>query len=357
MRKFLFSMPLFLLVSTIATVPTFAQENIEIQPREIVNTIENIEPTLIKEEIAETKEKLQDNIVIIDRPLVFTDDVNDDFIVLGTEVQVDSNINGNIIFLGGLLVINGNVEGNITALGGAVYINSEFVNGNLTIAGAMVSIDSETVINGEQKINSLNNEIISSENPTDLDSVESIELVYPGGVFGSIFSGINNALRVISIAWSILMLLGSIILGMFIFKFFPAFSTKSIKIMKEKPGQSMIAGLTVIVSSVFIAILLFVTIVGIPLLGLLILLALLASALGGVYVRFIVGEYLLNYFKKENVNVYLTYILGLILIDGLFILLAFVPFLDFIAQLISLSILALGMGGIVYNKFLAINKK
>ena len=314
--------------------------------------------------------------------------VNGDVIAAAQNLNVDGKIEGDLIAFSQNLTINGEVSGSVRIFAQSININGSVgrnvnafastislgsqseVGSDLLVFGASGSFDglvndslygglAQAAINGKIGHDvSLNLE--SDYNGSNLfigsDAVIGGDLKYtakneaeiqnPEAISGEInyqpqtrkVENWGNKIMNRFFQLAALILIGIILLTLKKKSF-----TETAKTMKEKPWQTPLTGLVFLLVTPIIALLLSITVIGIPLALIIIALYLVLLAISVIYSSYYIGLLLGNGLNKKAINPFLALILGLLV----FVILTSIPWLGglstFIFILFGLGASVLGI--------------
>jgi cytoskeletal protein CcmA (bactofilin family) len=308
--------------------------------------------------------------------------INGDLIAAGAEIKVTGTINGGIIAAGGSIIVTGNVTDDIRAAGGEVRIGGDVgdnvlvFTGNLVLEknariardltlGAGTAIIDGTVngnINGgasdmEMRGATRGNVTIKIDNNIKTFSGATIggNLEYTAprpGEFSGIVSGKTTYKEtpvrkedpmsklpgeIIGYFWLLLIGIVSLIIA-------PELTQKNSDNVSVKPLKNLLWGLLFLIITPIVAVLLLITIIGIPLSMILLVIYIILIYISRIYIGLWVGQYVLKKLKKETRFKALTMALGLIIVlIGIN--------LPIIGGFIHLVIILLGLGAIILTEY------
>ncbi|HEY9207265.1 MAG TPA: hypothetical protein VIO58_15250 [Candidatus Methanoperedens sp.] len=333
--------------------------------------------------------------------LVITKDeiVNDDIYFAGSSVIVDGTINGDLVTAGGKITVTGTVKGGITAVGGSITINGNVTN-DIRAAGGEVRIGGDVgdnvlvftgnlildknariardltlgagnaiidgTVNGNINGGVSNLEIRGATKGNVTVEIENNIKVSPGATIGGnleytaphqgeisgMVSGkttyketpvkkedLMSKIRgeVIGYFWFLLIGIISLMLA-------PELTQKISDNVSARPLKNLIWGLLFLIITPIVAILLLITIIGIPLSLILLAVYIIFLYISRIYVGFWIGQYVLKKLKKETKFKVLTMALGLLIA-------VIVVNLPIIGIFVHFIILLLGLGTIVLTEF------
>jgi len=322
--------------------------------------------------------------------------VNGDAYVAGGDVKVDGDINGDLLVAGGNITISGNVSQDVRAFGGQITISGK-IEGNLTvgagnvnilegaeIAGSIVggagsvNINSEvkkgmTIGAGDVVIDNLvgsdvllyaenirftsNSEVDGnltyySQNDAAIDSNAKIS----GSVdkketkmmnekeMQDVQTTTRNGIKGVFSGFKVLGLLSFLIVSLLLIKFLPNFTKHTTKILEEKPFASLGWGFLFLIVFPIAMILVFITILGIPITFVFMPLYFIALYVAKFFTILWVGTKL---YKSDSM--YKSYLVGFLL----FAVLCFIPVLSFFTKFFAMLF---GLGAMLIAKKTAYEK-
>ena len=323
--------------------------------------------------------------------------INGDAYVAGGVVIINGVINGDLLTAGGMVTISGEIKGDVRAAGGNVQVTGADIGGNLTLGGGSANIDKSSNINGSIVIGAGNLQIfapigkgatigggsvllansigssvkaasedlsLSSNAKIDGDltywSENDVNLSEGATVSGTITKqlpkdtkiekadadfakGVATALAGLFIAIKLLDLFWLAIIGLLIVILFPTFSSKTADYASKKAGWALLFGFLTLILMPIIGMLLFATLVGIPIALLLLFVFMIVFWVGRVFAIYALGRFILGKISKKNDSKPLAYLLGLLI----YFILCLIPVIGFITSVIvSLA----GVGALLATK-------
>jgi hypothetical protein len=323
--------------------------------------------------------------------------VNGDAYVAGGIVIINGTVNGDLLTAGGMVTISGKINGDVRVAGGNIQLTGANITGNLTLGGGNAIIDKTTQIKGSIVAGSGNMQIFAPIGKGALlgggsvliansiggdtkiatedlslasDASLSGNLTYISGnelqmsdgasVSGQIvrqlppdksfdeknndfakkataaFTGILIAIKLIDLFWLT-------IFGLLIIIFFPNFTTKTADYINKKIGWALLIGLVALLLIPILGIILFITIVGIPIALVLMLLFVLIFWIGRIFAIFALGKFVIGKISTKNDSKPLAYLVGVLI----YLLLSLIPIIGSLTTIIvSLS----GVGAMLFTK-------
>lgn len=319
--------------------------------------------------------------------------INGDAYVAGGTVTFEGTVNGDILAAGGTVTINGDVSQDVRVAGGTVTINAN-IEGNVTVGGGTVEIAEEAVIGGSlvagagtlnvrapigkgAKLGS-GNLYIANSIGGDVDAgAETIRVAPNANVEGDFNYWSENDAQIsesasisgttakhmtnipseeelqmmekqtqkglgqVFGAFKIIHILSYLVFGLLLAKFFPIFTKKVTGELTKYPWSSLGWGFLALVSSPVIAVLLMVTVIGLPLGGILFMFWGLGLYAAKYFSMVFIGGKLFPKFSK-NFNLYQSFAAGLIY----YTLISFIPVLNFFS---GVAFLLFGLGAVVLS--------
>ena len=308
--------------------------------------------------------------------VIISEDVTDDMAILGGTVTILGDAGGDIRVAGGNIIIAGNVAGDLIVTGGTVTVASGVVIGkDLVMAGGQISFDGEVLgdaqiaggvatINGHIKGNlkAVIAEKLTLGAGSTVDgnieySAKKAEMldVQDGAVITGEISyekrdatetekdlkGLKYFILATLGLFLLLKLATLIIIGFILAWLFKDFSNSLVRKAIQKPMQMLGKGFVAIVVIPAAAILLLITLFGIPLGIIAILVYSILLTLAGLYSGIVFGVWVNNLIsKRDKIAITWKNILG-----GIF-LLALLGFIPFIGWIIALIVFLITLGSL-----------
>lgn len=302
-------------------------------------------PVFMAGDVQTIDKPIEGDLMVAGGQIKINTNISGDVYVGGGQIEIEGVIDGNLIVGGGNITISGKVLKNVIVGGGQVIIdNSADIGGYVLAGGGKVDLlgsfagpvkvgARELLIGGKAVINgNLEADVTSADvSPTSKivgekkiqihEIKQSEKRVVMRRQFGygkEIFSFLSKLVLVLVLV----KLLGEKIINFY---------------TKKSFWSNMGWGLIVLVVTPFLMLMLLVTVIGIPLSGIILSLYLLFLTLSGIVTSIIVGNYVSQkgYIKTENL--YFQGFIGLLLLT----LLGLIPF---VGGLVKLIVLLFGLG-------------
>lgn len=308
--------------------------------------------------------------------------VNGDVILVGSNISISGPVAGDVFALASNIVINGDVQGSVRAMAGNIEISSKVdrnvnafastitisesseigwdliaaggsienkgrVLGNVNVAGGNIILDNEVGkdvilnlgVDGRGTLHPgtkiLGNLIYKSTKADQLEINEGAqisgetrhEVVTAGGIQAPSFSAFYFLGKLVS-------LFGLMIVGLVIITLTPKFVSQVSIEMTKAPWHSLGWGLIYTLLTPIVIILLFFTIIGIPLATILIPVYFIALYLAKVFAGITVGLIIVNWVTKGKYKKTLIWpmVLGLVVLDVIYS----IPFLGWFVCLLAI---------------------
>lgn len=313
--------------------------------------------------------------------VVLSGTVNGDAYLAGGKVTVDGTVNGDLLVAGGTLELRGRVTGDIRAAGGDIDVRSD-IGRNLTVAGGQIDIGDTARLGGSLVAGAGDLSVaapvarhitagvgtfnLASPVGGDVNYWSESDLVLsreatvagtltrrdvPGEAKKQSRAETGAAVGVFA-AFKLTELFTLFLLGSLLIRLAPVFSRGVITNLQQNPWRSLFAGFAAVILIPVTAMLLFFTVIGIPLAILLFLAFILLCFFVKIFAAYYVGTAVLGYFRRQA-NPYLTLFLGFLLYYALFL----IPVLGWLAAAV---IYLMAFGSFLLHKrdvYLAIRAK
>jgi hypothetical protein len=266
-----------------------------------------------------------DSAVIVGGSVNVDAPIKGDLVVLGGEVDLNSDVGGKIVAAGGTINLRGDVERNVVMAGGTVRIlSSSEIGRDAAISGGDVYNGGNVA--GTLWVNAGSFENTGTAGDVKFQMVEEDETARKPEAFISTFS--------------ILMILGFLIVGLIILRLFPGGVFAVDREIKKSPPVKALFGFGLMVASMILVVISMISVVGLPL-GLLLLALLIAALLlANLFVSFSLGRWIVSALNQTWGEMS-AFILGYVVLSLLFL----VPYAGSLIELVSIS---LGFGAMVY---------
>lgn len=313
------------------------------------------------------------------------EDVDGDLVVAGGSVTVNGNISGDLIIAGGQLTINGNVGDDIRAAGGSIFINGN-VGDDVITSGGQLNIDGDSLIGGSLIIGTSFANISGSVNE-DLKGV-GVKVILTGTVYGDVDLQVQDNLtltknaniggnliytslreadldenqvagfiefnkqtvsteefgsqfqRIFSIwkiVFEIIAYISLLAVALVLILVVPQTFQEVAKIANSHPWRSLGLGFIIFIVAIAAAIITAITVIGIPIAGLLIGVLAISLYLAKVFASMWIGNLILRTKKMSKPRLF-----GLTALGGFII--TVIGFVPFIGWLLSFLVLMLAFG-------------
>lgn len=318
--------------------------------------------------------------------------VNGDAYLAGGNVVVEGTVNGDLIAAGGMLDIRGKVTNDVRVAGGQIVVSAK-IDKNLTVAGGSVNITDSakiggSVVSGAGNLsvfapigkgitvgagqvtvgNTIGGDIFGgvgqitltpsakvtgdltywSQSPAqvqpgaqilgktthNLPPAKAVEQVKPAKILG-IFTGVSLAFKIIS-------LLSTLIIGLLMLKFFPAYTQRTVDVVAQKPWASLGIGFLTAVLTPILFVILLITVVGIPIAMILLATFLILAYFTRIFVSILVGQKIFEILGQKAGSGW-SFLLGLV-IYGL------ITILPIIGGIVTLLIVLFGLGAVLLEE-------
>lgn len=372
--------------------------------RKVVSVLTILTALLIFTPRAIAEVKMEETLVSVSEDEVIDDDlylgaetanvkgtINGDLYIGGGSVTVDATVNGDIIAGGGTVTISGTIEDDVRVAGGTVVINDAQIGDSLMVFGGTVSVDNDSVINGGVVFSGgsvtldapVARGILGAGGTIHIDNTVGRDVNVAGGtitfgsnanVAGTVYyaseSNLNvdenaviGATEAVTMAehardsvdegfgaakygfkvWSFL---STLLVGLVLLWLFPRFMSGVVGTMEQNLGSSLLWGVLVLLLTVPVALLLMVTVIGLPLAAVMLGVFGLLLFLSKVFAGYFLGSWIVKNMDWEITNKYLVFAIGLLV----FVLLTIVPILGGFVWLFG-ALLTLGAVFMVYRAY------
>jgi len=241
-------------------------------------------------------------------------------------VGANETLSGDAVAIFGNVVVDGKVRGNVVAVMGDVQVNGE-VMGDVTCVGGRVTRSDTSIIHGRV------NQIGIGE------GINHMFRIFPNS---RAFNFSINTSRFFP-GFSLLRFLGTLALSILSIVLFPRHISVAAENVEVKIGFKFLIGLVILMLMPIAIVLLFITLIGIPLIPIAILLLSAAGFFGYIGISIYLGKRL-NEQLHIKPSIFVEYLLGAMLLK-------LIQFIPFIGSLSSLAVLMLGIGITVDTRF------
>lgn len=298
--------------------------------------------------------KINGSLFVAAQTVVINGEITGNIYVAGQNVNVDGQIRGDVFLAGATVIVNSQAKmrrdlfatGSTVIIEGAVprhlygagqqFTLNGAVDGNAYLDAQQLSLKESAVIAGDlnytspNKVQSHSNAVVNGKtNWTESSQMSTKQEPSQMSKF---------VMALLGVLWSLL----SALLVWFMLKLWrPDIWKRTILPISEAPLKTLGVGLLTLIAVPIAVIILFVTIIGIPLGIILFTLYLLLLYLSHIAVAVFIGFWLINRLKWRTLQKEIWFVLlGLIIIE----VISWIPLLDF---LFGITILLLGLGAFV----------
>ena len=242
------------------------------------------------------------------------------------DVQQGATVNGNVADFGGNVTIAGTVNGSIASFGGNVQLtDTAVVQGDVATMGGNYSRAPGATVNG----NASSSLPVPPTPPT------------PPVPFNPVTRSLNFGFDLLG---GIVTALAFAALGALVVIFAPNATRRVSDAVQTKPLETAGVGCLTLIVFPILAILLIITLIGIPIAFLLTIATWAAWIFGGIAVGLLTGEKILGAFRVQNILPVLAVMLGIVLL----MLIGQIPILGW---LVSCIVGLFGLGAVVMTRF------
>lgn len=298
---------------------------------------------------------------VIDKP------IDGDLMVAGSQVKITSDIKGDVYAAGGQIDVAGTISGNLIVAGGNVTISGKVLK-NIITAGGQIKVDTSAETSGYALIGGgtvellgkfsgpvkvgagtftlgekavINGNLEADVNKSDISATSKIlgekkiqihetKKAEVKTVQSSRYTGFSSLKEIISF-------LGKLVLLLILVKLF---AQKIIETNAKKSFWSNLGlGLVILIMTPFLSLMLLLTVIGIPLSGIIFSVYLLILSLSKVVASILLGNYLSEKSYLKSKDRYLLSSLALLL-------LTFVGFVPYVGGFVKLMAFLFGIGAI-----------
>lgn len=367
MRRFIYSLVVFVFAF-------FAISAANVSAKTIAN--ENGSVSVAKSEV------INDDLFVGAQTVTLDGTVNGDVFIGADSVTINGIVNGNLHVGASSVILKGAVKGNVYVGSGNVAVNSSVIGGSIIAGAGTISIDKDSSIGGS---------IIAGAGSITIDS-QVKRSVYLGvgsatigasavigkdlyyGVAedgdkviiaeGAVIAGethrletavakpevtrreITSGFKSAKVFTTILSFIGAIIVGLLYSKLFNNHFRETAGLVSKSFWKSLGIGFLVTLTAIPVFIILMITVIGIPLTGVLFLILMLYMYLAKIVVGFSLGIWMSGKFNWKKLSTFATFAVGLLALY----LLKSIPF---VGGFISLTVLWVGLGALTLQIFSA----
>lgn len=322
----------------------------------IIRTAEHIDGDLFAAGYkVDVQETVTGDIFAAGQDIIIDEAVSGDVRVAGNSITIDAPVSGSVMAFGSTVVLTENaiIDGHVTIAAASVEVMGT-VKKQAVIGGAFVElygtfegpveIEAENTYIKEGAIVATTVSVRGPNEPQVEDGVQGTESITYEFVdydelqsnnefdFGGLFAG--------SLFFAFMKFIAFLVLGAVILLLFPTATTVVAERMETDWQNSLLGGLLVLILTPIIAVLIGITIIGLPLMGTIFMVYALVAMLASIYVSIVIGKRLFSTSEEHtNIQKVLHFGFGLLL-------LSIVTMIPFIGWLISLLATAWGMGAL-----------
>lgn len=265
--------------------------------------------------------------------------VYNNVLIFGGTLNVEENtrVGNDLIVYGGKVKVAGEVDGSIKGGMGTFVMSGK--SSNVNINADKITIKSGTLISGDLVVE-------SGQEPTIEEGAEilgEIKLESIEEVEEEVAFAIAPLLALLLVVFKIIVFVTKIIVGIVLILLSKKYIRRLMNTMLSKPWHCLGWGFVGLIVIPVVIVILFSIIIGSPLAVLGVYVYTIIFYLSSIFAGLIIGEKVIRLFKKEgDVSLYLSFIVGMII---LFVL-GLVPVFGFIVKII---VLLFGSGMVLYG--------
>lgn len=324
-------------------------------------------------DIVEISGTVNGDVVIAGGQLLIDGVVNGDLLAAGGMISLSGEVTQDVRIVGGQLVISGKVGRNLTAVGGSVEVTeSALISGGALFAGGNVVV--RAPVNGDTYVGAGNLTLSDQINGDVQAGVGTLRLTSNAKIVGDFtyysdeeplidknasISGVltrNDSPRQMKLpkekdlalfgrgargSFRVLSFLSALVFGLLMIRFFPNYTKDVAATIQDNLGKSLLAGILKLILAPIVALVLMITVIGIPLGLLLLFVFLIYIYLAKIFVAYCIGDFVYQKLGKK-MTTYLPFIIGLL---GYYLLTS----IRVIGPLTSFVTLLLGLGGAILH--------
>jgi cytoskeletal protein CcmA (bactofilin family) len=331
------------------------------------------------------KEQINENLVVAGSSVSVEGPVNGDVMAAGGEVRIESVVNGDILAAGGTVYVKNNVTGDVRAAGGQIEIDGNVngdvmatggtiriktlnpVGGDVLVSGGKITLNSNVkgdarLSGGDVKIDGVieGNAIIEGENIVlsdgafikgDLNYSSATEPVLKKEqVNGSIFKKDVDIKKraptyVASLGWKIYTSLALLLIAIVLVWVMPAMSLRLANNIRHEFWKSLLLGLVALVVTPVAAILIGITLIGLPIAIVIVMLFVIAVYISKIFAALWVGKL---FFRKPHRTLFGNVVLPVIIGIVIYAILVSIPYAGWLVRILGML---LGLGAMTIAIF------
>lgn len=324
-------------------------------------------------------EIVNDDLIIGAKKVILNNTINGDVFVGAEETTINGIVNGNLHIGSGNVSLKGQVKGNVYIGSGSVIINESTIGGSLLIGAGSAVIDNKSLIKGsvfagvgsitlDSKINrnlylGAGNASIQDNTKVGMDlyyvyneSDNKINISNKAIIVGNTHSQkynvdtktdtqvVKKQFKSFKLAAKFMSFVSTLIIGFIFLKLFKKYFTESSLVLSQQSWKSLGIGFLVFITFFPAILILLISMVGIPLIGVSFLILFLFIYLSKFVVSLSLGNMIAKKFNWNKLHSFWIFTLGLLA----FYLLKAVPVAG---GLISFLAVTVGFGALTINLF------
>ena len=306
------------------------------------------------------------DLVLADETILSNGEVENSLFIAGGTVTVRSHVMHHVRIAGGTVTISGKVDGDIYIAGGEVTLaDTSEIGGGLYVASGTLTLNGK--VNGELRVGSGTVVINGIVGPSKIyaDEISLTSKARVNGNFNyhssktatidpaAVVTGQTNYTKYVGSQFDkygfffgsfltlgyLLRLLGAILLGWLLLRFWPRTSRKVADFAFGSPLQAIGYGLLTLIGVILMVMVLFFTIVGTGIASMVFALWLITLMIGSIFGKILLGSWLYRMLKKDAGYQLTTSTVALgVIVSSLLIFLPVVgPFITFIFFLLGVG--------------------
>lgn len=230
-------------------------------------------------------------------------------------IDSSSKIGGSLIAGTGNLKNSAPIGRNLMVGAGTIYLDSK-VGKEARLGGGVIDLGPNTAIAGDLTYALGEDESKLTQSPTSTVAGTISRYTAPADAKRDMDKAKEDMGKfglVASRGWLMISFLGSLLLGALLLKLFPKSSLGLSQIVEQSLGRSLGIGFLIIVFALPVMLVLAISVVGLPIVGVLIPLFMVCLALAKLIISYALGRFVARQFNWNKIGIYAAGFLGLVI--------------------------------------------
>ncbi|MBD3363480.1 hypothetical protein GF362_07230 [Candidatus Dojkabacteria bacterium] len=300
------------------------------------------------------EEEVRESAFLIGQNIIIKDKIGGDLYAIGSNIQSEIELDEDAYIIAEKVLLKGKVDEELYINAKEVYIDAEKFRGNVFINAELIKINPETRFSGEKIV-------INNKEYEDLAQFHSEELPIDLSLSTSTtpVKRIKSVFNIYGLLFLFALLIGNSLATMLIFKLFPIKSTKIVNNLSLESTNiftNLKIGFVSVLAGLILLPILMVSIIGWPILSVILPATALAVGLAKLYLIYKIGNLIIQLVQPEIKNIFITSLVGGLVTTVVLMIVSTIPVIGKPIAIIIISVISLwSIGGVIRVKYEALN--